>query len=281
MIKTTITGFRDAISRLWGSWTAVAVFAGMYAVLLATVWGFIATREATVSQVFLTLFFLFLIPAEFFILQAAIVTHARLGRIQWGRVLRDSCKLFVVSLPVIAAGWGLFYLLRKWQAHFPIVAALPHPEAQAVKPAPIQTSVLIFDTVRSLAAWVILPLAMIHLWIEVSSDDLRHLFNGGVFGVLRRIGNVLARAVSSGSVLIYTIGLAVFGLVPYALLFMHPKIQGVRTDFSVFILRLVLVYLFSLLGWVITVTALTRFGAPNAVAVAPGKNSELHVVEAA
>jgi hypothetical protein len=54
------------------------------------------------------------------------------------------------------------------------------------------------------------------------------------------------------------LGLIVFVLGPYLFLFVpiHPK--GTKTDFAVFILRLLLAFIFIFVGWVVTVTALVR-----------------------
>jgi hypothetical protein len=41
-------------------------------------------------------------------------------------------------------------------------------------------------------------------------------------------------------------------------------IKGNKTEFAVFILRLLLVYLFTLLGWIVTLNTLTKVEAPPA-----------------
>src|SRR5687768_13281091 len=93
---------------------SLAIFGVLYAGLLASLYGFVATREATVGQVALTLVFLLLTPASFFLLQAAIIHHARDRRIGWGVALASAGKLFVVTLPMIILGIALFVLLNRW-----------------------------------------------------------------------------------------------------------------------------------------------------------------------
>jgi hypothetical protein len=261
MIKTTIRTLRETIAALLSNRAALAIFAGLYALLLATLYGFMATREATVWQVLLTLCFLVLTPGEFFIMQAAIVVHARHGEIQWRQSLSDSCKLLVTTLPVIGIGWALFYLLNKWQAHYAISTPVPFAPAA---PSAISLSGLIFATVRSLLFWIVLPLTMIHLWIGVTNDDLRHLFSGGAGSIFKRTGRALAGAFAPQSVIIYLTGFLLFALVPYAVLFVHVPVNGLRTDFTVFILRILLVYLFSLGGWLIVLNGVTRIADPSA-----------------
>src|SRR5437016_6440127 len=119
MITTTLKTEVQTVKRLFTSPRALAIFAGLYALLLAILYLFVSTREATAWQVIVTLFFLILIPAEFFILQATVVAHALDGKINWGRVLRDSCKLAVVTIPIILLGYLLWFLLNKWQVHYP------------------------------------------------------------------------------------------------------------------------------------------------------------------
>src|ERR1700730_11834732 len=98
---------------------ALAVFAALYALLLATLYAFISIREATVWQVAVTMFFLVLVPAEFFVLQAAILQHSRAEKFHWGQIIRDAIKFAVVTIPIILLGYALVYLLNKWKAHFP------------------------------------------------------------------------------------------------------------------------------------------------------------------
>jgi hypothetical protein len=58
--------------------------------------------------------------------------------------------------------------------------------------------------------------------------------------------------------LTYSLGLLLFALVPYALLFTRLPFSSARTDVAVFITRLVLVFLVTLFGWILTVTTLAR-----------------------
>lgn len=259
MITTTIRTFIETTKSLLRDTLALAIFAGAYALLLATLYGFIATREATVWQVLLTLSFLVLIPAEFFILQAAIVDHARDRKFEWRHILLDSCKLFVVTIPVIVLGYALFTWLNKWQLQFPIpkpAEILTAAGSAAPNPPPLHWPTLLFATLRVVLFGIALPLLTIHLWIEVAGKEVCALVTGGAKNILRRVGNVLARAFASDSVFTYALGLIVFAAIPYALLFVHVTIKGNKADFTVFIARLVVVFAFTLFGWLITLSAL-------------------------
>ena len=115
---------------------------------------------------------------------------------------------------------------------------------------------------------VALPLAAIHLWIEMAACNFRETIHGGARLILNRLGGRFACAFSSESVLIYALGLIFFFVLPYAVLFVPFAPKGNKTDFAVFILRLVLAYIFSLIGWVVTVSALARVNPEPAPALA-------------
>jgi hypothetical protein len=256
--QTTLTNLR-----------ALAIFAVLYAVLLISLYGFIATREATVWQVAATLLLLVLVPLEFFVLQSAILNYAREPKFRWAQILRDAIKLAVVSIPILLLAWALWALLNKWQLRFPA----PQPPitfpAAAPKVQPTHWPSLIFATVRFLLFGVLLPLAAIHLWIEVAGRNVRDAVSGGGQAVLKRIGNVFARAYAPEPVFTYALGLIFFVAVPYALLFIPFTVKGNKTDFAVFIARLVLAFLFTLIGWIVTLTALAGESPASPVATSP------------
>src|SRR5260221_8721747 len=135
---TTIRTFINSVRTLATSPRALAILAILYALLLATVYGFIATRVATVWQVTLTFVFLVLIPIEFFVLQAAILQRARAQKFHWAQILRDAIKLAVMTIPIVLLGFGIAYLLNKWQAHYPEPLAPPviFPPAAVAPPQP-------------------------------------------------------------------------------------------------------------------------------------------------
>src|ERR1700686_4737617 len=115
----TIRTFIGATKSLLTNPGALAVLAVLYALLLATLSGFISIREATVWQVVLTIFFLVLIPIEFFVLQAAILQHARAEKFLWKQIARDAIKLAVVTIPIVLLGFLVSYLLNQWQGAYP------------------------------------------------------------------------------------------------------------------------------------------------------------------
>jgi hypothetical protein len=281
MIATTFKNWIDTTKALLTNVSALAIFAALYALLLGTLYWYIATREATVWQVIITLVGLVVIPAEFFILQAAILDQARDSRLRWRAILIDALKILVVTIPVLIVAYVLWYLLNKWQAHYPpppgvLVFNTPHglPE-----PQPVHWPTLLFATLRCLLFGVVFPLTTIHKWIAVTHNDLKSLFAGGAKGILKRMGNGCVRVLSSDSVLTYALGLIVFVLIPYALLFVPLTIKGNKTEFVVFILRLALVFAFTLVGWIVTVGALAKLPREVAAVAAKPESTPLKLSE--
>ncbi len=240
---------------------ALLIFIVLYALLLASFYYFISTREATVWQVFVTYALLLLVPAEFFLLQATIVEFARDRKFALKQIGGAAIKMLVVTIPIVIIGAFLWWLMNKLQARFPappapIVFAPTPPKTQ-----PIHWPTLLITTLRFVLFGVAFPLATIHLWIEASVCDVRASFAGGLKTIFGTIGRALARAFSSDAVFVYGIGLVLFVLVPYLFLFVPLTVKGNKTDFAVFILRLVLVFIFTLVGWVVTLATLVRANA--------------------
>jgi hypothetical protein len=193
-----------------------------------------------------------LIPIGFFTLQAAIINRAIDQKLRWRVILFDALKFLVVSILVLLVVWLLHYLLNKVSARYPapVVAAPPAKQAAPPTTPPLHWPTLIFTTLRFVLWGVGFPLAAIHLWIAVAGSEAKSFF--------KRTGSTLAHAFSSDSVLIYGLGLIVFFVLPYITLVPTFNIRGNKTEFVVFGLRLLLAFLFSLIGWVSTLTALTR-----------------------
>src|SRR5882762_1347811 len=144
MLTTAPKTFLEATKGLVTNPRALAIFAALYALLLATLYWYIATREATVWQVIITLVGLVVIPAEFFILQAAILDHARDQRFRWRAILIDALKMVVVTIPILIIAYVLWYLLNKWQLHYLAPkAAITFPPAPP-KPQPVHWPTLLF-----------------------------------------------------------------------------------------------------------------------------------------
>src|SRR5437868_1567464 len=248
---------------------ALLIFAIIYAILLATLVRFIWIREATVWQVLFTYAFMILIPAEFFIFQAAIIDRVRDQKFRWRAIMIDAVKFFVATIPILLIGWLLYYLLNKIALRYPAPALPLLPVTQGPpKAQPLHWPSLLFATFRFVLLGVALPLAAIRVWMAVAGGEVRSLFDGGTKAFLKRIGSAVARAFASESVLIYALGLIIFFVLPYFILVPTFNIKGNKTEFVVFVLRLVLAYLFSFFGWVVTVSTFAKSGTETETAPA-------------
>src|SRR4029079_9790460 len=132
---STIKLFFSTIKSTLTSLPALVVFTLIYALLLAAFFRFIWIREATLWQVFITYTLMVLIPALFFIYQAAIIGRARDLKFRWGAILVDAAKFFVATIPILLIAWLLSYLLNKWQLRFP-APALPTLPVGTAPPSP-------------------------------------------------------------------------------------------------------------------------------------------------
>jgi hypothetical protein len=259
MTTTLKTWFEGLLTTLTSLRTIVLLV--LYALLLVSFYFFISTREATVWQVFVTYALLFLVPAMFFVFQAAILDFARKRKFAVKQILVSALKLLLVTIPVVLIAAFVWWLMNKLQARFPgppapVVVAPTPPKPQAV-----HWPSMLITTLRFVLFGVAFPLATIHLWIEASVCDVRASFAGGAKTIFGTIGRALARAFSSEAVFVYGLGLILFVLGPYLFLFVPVQVKGTKTDFAIFILRLVLAFVFTFVGWVVTVTTLVRANA--------------------
>ena len=246
---------------------ALIVFAAIYAFLLVACYIFISIQEATIWQVFVTYALMVLIPVGFFTLQASIINRVLDQKLRWRVILIDAVKFLAVSIPLLLVVWLLYYLLTKVSVRYPapVVEVLPaNQPTQLTTPTPPTTPplhwpTLIFATLRFMLLGVAFPLTSIHLWTTVADGGFRTLFTDGVKCFFTRTGSALARAFSPDSVLVYGLGLIIFFVLPYVTLVPTFTVNGNKTEFAFFSLRLLLSFLFSLIGWVITLSSLTRY----------------------
>lgn len=207
---------------------ALALMLTAYAGLLAAIYLFVSTREATISQLILTMILVVVAPALFFVLQAVSVRYANEsapgGLIQ--KLASDCLKVIVVSLPVIALTLLSLYVLSKLDTH-PTIA----------------------NTLRYLLVAVVAPLLAVQLWIATSSNSLRSL--AGSFC------RVLARAFAPQSVFVYACGFLIFAVTPYLLITQTIPADRGWLELALLVLRLSVSALLILLGWVTTVGAIS------------------------
>jgi hypothetical protein len=252
-----------AARRLFGNWRVLLVFLLLYAALIASLYFFIAVREASVWQVLATFLLALIAPVLFFIIQTIGVRYVEddvrtRDLLRWS--VRDFWKLLVVTVPVLLLVWLIAYLFGKFHVTAPAVvaeaaragagaaAAAARPPARAVSEA-FSWKEIILTTLRFLILGLVLPLLAIHLWIAAARR--------GLVGAFRTIKSVMAAALAPGAVLIYGIGLLLFGVIPYFLITTNFSRGGAWTEIGLLVGRLLLASLFMLCGWIITLGALS------------------------
>jgi len=198
----------------------------IWAGLLTAVYLFASTREATISQLLLTLVVVIVAPALFFVLQALSVTYADSPIIRTRQIALDCLKLIVVSLPVIALTLLAVHALNKLQSH-----------------------VTLATTLRYLLIAVVAPMLVIQLWIAVT--------NGGLRSLAKRLHRVLGQTFAPQSMFVYACGFAIFAVARWVLLQIGISSQRPWLELSVLILRMAVSAILILLGWVITVGAIS------------------------
>lgn len=266
MTKKVLTNIFSAARELLRGWPALGVLSLLYAMLLGAFYLFITTREASVWQLLLTVMLAVAVPLLFFVLQAGSA-RAALGETRpvalLAQALRNSWKLILVSLPLIALAAVFIYGTNKLEQRVkPSEAEMARvmaerreraelrPEGAPAPQPPVRWSYVTVIALRLLLLGVVLPLLMISLWLAVARE--------GLGGALRRLGDTLARAFAPPTILTYAIGMILFALVPYFLLFAPTRVQSNWLELTLFSLRLLLAFVFTLFGWTLTMRALAR-----------------------
>ena len=282
MTKNALAAIGASIRALLGHIPALVVLGVLYALFIAACYFFVTTREATTVQVLFTFVFALAIPVLFCALQAACAGFA-VGADTPGATLRSAgrgfWKVLLVSLPLVAIIWTGVWVFDKAQARItakpaaqtqssrsagsvteddtgPLSVPMHQPAHEAEQKPKVRWAYVLLVTARLLFFGLVLPLVAIHLWLGLARDGL-----GGMF---RGFGRVLAPQ----TVLTYAVGMIVFGVIPYFLLFTRTGAKGEWTELTLFGLRLALAFLFTLLGWVLTLRALANLAgnAPAPVA---------------
>jgi len=224
MYTRSFSAMFSAVRLLFKSWRVLFVLLLLWAGLLTAVYLFASTREATISQLVLTLVVIIAAPALFFVLQALSVTYAE-GRRE-KRLAIDCLRLVVVSLPVVGVTLLAVYGLGK-----------------------VQTHVTVVTTLRYLLIGVVAPMLTIQLWIATTKSGLRSLVNS--------LRSVLLKTFAPQFVFVYACGFLLFAVIPYVLLQVGPLIERPWLELSVLVVRLTASALLILLGWVTTVGAMS------------------------
>ena len=265
MIKDVLNALASATRRLFRSWRALLMMLALYLAMIGSLYLFFSTREATIWQLLVTFALGIIAPVLWFVIQGMAVRYAAedgAGKL-FIRSLADFWKLALIAIPLfLVVGLAVSYLgsveIKSMQEAVRSVAAprrLPSPRVPAVRSAPWQAVAL--STLQYLLMLLVLPLASIHLWIDAASAGLKT--------AVKRFPRTFVRAFAPRSVLTYAIGFVMFAIVPYFLITRRTPVTSPWLDVSLLGVRLTLAVLFSLIGWVVTVAALTSLATGKPV----------------
>ncbi|MDX2031822.1 MAG: hypothetical protein SF339_14200 [Blastocatellia bacterium] len=250
MFKDVIQAIGGAARKLFSNWGALLISFALYAALIGVLYLFFTTREATMTQVVLSVAILPLAAILlFFSLQGMGISYVRIGvgaLYQFKRALRDSWLLLVISLPLLALCWAFVHYVGD-------------PDPKLMNPW-IESRAWLRETVWALwypLLYVIFPLIAIHWWIAAAREGL----GGALKGTARNIG----RALSPRSVLIYLLNIAVFGAGAYFLFFTKIHLKSEWGELWLFGARFALGLVLVFLGWMLTLGAMAEMTARRAI----------------
>lgn len=263
MLTETFQSIASAARNVSRNWQLMLLIAAVYACLLVVLYFFVSVREASLAQVVLTFALAIAAPLLFFLLQAMIAGAAAsvTDKLTSGALVRKALtsfwKLLLITLPLIAIAVLLAYLLGKVQSRFGTTlnptTELPRQMANAANAReaarPIDWRAAILSTLRYLAFGLVLPLTAIHLWLATSKE--------GLGPAIKKLRTLLTRAFAPQSVLIYIVGFLIFAVIPHFLLFKTIPTKHAWLEISLLAARLAIVFTLTLVGWVMTVKAIS------------------------
>jgi len=276
MLTESFQSIATATRQLLRNWRVMILVAGLYAALIATLYLFVTIREASAGQVVLSLLLAITAPFLFFVLQTAGASQTR--SLQTGtfviETLKSSWKVIVVSVPLIALAVVLTYLLGQARTYtgtdareLSDVAAQYQLTAGNDTRPPLRWSQLILNGIWYLSLGLVLPLIAIHLWVASVRSDL--------LSTIKATKTLFVAAFAPSSVLIYTAGFVIFGVIPYLLLIKPTPASRAWMEITFFVGRLLLVFVLTLFGWVVTIRALAISASERREPVRTGSGSDL------
>ena len=227
MIKEALAALGHSARDLFRNWRGLLLLALVYAALLACVYFFLAVGVATSWQlVYGTVLTGLAAPLLWLLLEAGAANAALSGRGRsHGRAPRAA------RLVEGAAAGAPAYRAR---------GALRLPAQQAARlaaegrggfaglhgggrgagprPAPLHWQEALVSSLWLLLLGFVLPLVAAHLWLAAAREGLK--------ATLKNLHRVVGRAFAARSVFVYAVGLFVFGLMPYFVVFTRTSVSN-------------------------------------------------------
>lgn len=250
MLKDVFTSIGAAAQKLFTNFGAVLIALLCYTAIWAAGYCFVVIGQATQLQVVLSVVVLPLLALIFFfLLQTIGLSYVRIG-VGAGyllkRALKDFWKLLIVSLPLIALAYGLFWLFGYLDKKY--VADAETPKRW------IELSLM---AGRWLLLYLALPLVAIHWWMAAARE--------GLVGAIKGLGRSLAAAFSPRSVLIYVLVLAAFGALAWFVAFTETHVSSNWGELVLVGLRFALSLLLPFIGWMLTLGAMAELTTRRAL----------------
>jgi hypothetical protein len=257
LIRQVREAIIGAARALKAEWRISLIAFALYAALLAALYLFFTTREATMAQLLLTLLLAISAVALFFSLGALGLreAHNRGNRGNGGNggnggnrvviphlreALNGCWKLLLVSLPVLLVGWL-------------VAAGISWIEFKATGGREWEHGVVpdvIAPGLRYLLLLFALPLIAIRLWIVTLGE--------GVGAALRGSGRSIVRALGPRPLLVYLLLAVVSGLLIYLLLSIRTPASNAWIEITLLGARIALAALVAFIAWMIALGALAR-----------------------
>jgi hypothetical protein len=274
MIKNIVGSIAASTRALFSRWPALLVMIALYLAMLAAVYIFFTTREATVGQLVVNLLAPLAAIVLFFVLQAMAARFSIEQRA--GGLLLSSLKsigaMLAVTIPIVLLIWLILYLAGDIQESVkPAVQqaarAVPGRIKNVARPQqPVPWPVVVTTTIEYVLLLLALPLLAIQNWISAG----RH----GLAVATKSTWRNVVYAFAPSSVITYLAGFLVFAVAPYLLLSSTTHASNAWVEAGLFGLRLLAGSLLVLIGWVVTVGALARLRETAAPASELGEGTE-------
>jgi len=226
---------------------------------VASVYGLFAVREANTFQVIATCALALIVPIVFFIVQSLAVNYADSAQPvgAWiGRAFHVFWQLLAISVLPILGVWILAYIADMYWAKVvmdgPGVlgsdATAPHV-TMPVAISDLRWQEISVVSLRYLLFGFVLPLALVQLWITVARE--------GLLNASMTVIRSMRIAFAPQTVLTYCVGLLVFAVIPYLLVFTPMHVVNLWWDMILLGSRIVTAVMLCIGGWIATVGAIS------------------------
>lgn len=170
--------------------------------------------------------------------------------------------LLITTLVIGLIAYGIYYGVNALESHLTedginsvseeivsSVSLTTEVTAQATQERWLDGGFNIFSGLRFLLFGVAFPLITIHLWIALARKKLRV--------VIKESPHIVLHAFGLSSLVTYLLGMIIFALIPYYLLFTRTRSGREWVEIGLLGGRVLFAAIFILIGWVLTLGSLS------------------------